>query len=85
MPSVHDDSAGPPTLSTPRSAAPENPGNQPLPGAGGDCWLGNYLVGRMTAAGVDHDLARRVADEMQPDIVAAFATLARLEPRGTFA
>lgn len=85
MPSAPDDSSGSTTLSTPRSTAPGNPGNQPGPGAGDDCWLGNYLAGRMTAAGIDHALARRVADEMQPDIVAAFATLSRLESRGTIA
>jgi len=79
MPSVHDDSSGSPTLSTPRSTAPGIPGNKPVPQAASGCWLGNYLTGCMTAAGIDHALARRVADEMQPDIVAAFATLARLE------
>ena len=43
------------------------------------------MVDRMTAAGIDPAVSRRVANQMQPDIVAAFATLARLEPRGPFA
>lgn len=62
MPSAHDDSSGSPTLSTPRSTAPEIPGNQARPEAGGDCWLGNYMADRMTAAGIDPAVSRLVAD-----------------------
>lgn len=82
MPSTRDDSSGSDSFSTPRLTAPEIPGNQARPEAGGDCWLGNYMVDRMTAAGIDPAVSRRVANQMQPDIVAVFTTLARLEPRG---
>lgn len=90
MPSAHDDNAGPPAVSTPRSAAPGTPGKPGPAGARSadlvrlaylEChyWLGDYMAAQMTAAGIDAALARRVADEMQSDILAAFATMARLD------
>lgn len=84
MPSDNDDSSGTPLLSSPGSTPPVNAGNQGSPRATTDCWLGNYMTARMVAAGIDAAVSRQVADEMQPDIVAAFATLSRLEPRGIY-
>lgn len=37
------------------------------------------MVDCMVAAGVDHDTASRAAADMQPAIVAAFSTIARLD------
>jgi len=87
MPSTHDDSSGSAAFSSPGSTAPEIPGGAarspdadgPRTAASDYCWLGNYLIDRMTAGGVDDATARRLADEMQPSIVSAFSTLARLD------
>ena len=86
MLSTHDDSPGSESFSSPRSLPPGNPGKdawQPDSSpAVTDRWLGNYMTDCMAAAGVDSTTARRVAGEMQPVIVAAFSTLARLERVG---
>lgn len=84
MPSTHDDSAGSSAFSSPRSTPPENAGNQGRSEIIPDRWLGNYMTARMVAAGIDAAVARQVANEMQPDIVGAFATLTRLDPRGNY-
>jgi len=90
MPSTHDDSPGTTPFSIPRSADPGNPGNAARPSSSGptptaastDRWLGVFMTDCMAAAGVDVSTAQRLADEMQPCIVAAFSTLARLERVG---
>ncbi len=90
MPSTHDDSPGSESFSTPRSTAPGIPGKAAwstdtgptAAGSSTDRWLGNYMADCMAAAGVDTTTARRVAVEMQPVIVSAFSTLARLDRAG---
>ena len=87
MPSTHDDSSGTGPFSSPGSTTPEIPGgaaNQPAAEAHpGDAsnyrWLVTYMTGCMAAAGVEVVTARRLAGEMQPSIVSAFTTLARLD------
>lgn len=87
MPSTHDDSSGAVPFSSPGSTPPGIPGGaagspaadaRPA-AASGYCWLVSYMTDRMAAAGVDTVTARRLADEMQPSIVSAFSTLARLD------
>lgn len=90
MPSTHDDSSGSGSFSTPRSTPPGIPGNaggrpDSRAGQGGastDRWLGVFMVDCMVAAGIDRDTASRAAADMQPAIVAAFSTLARLDQGG---
>jgi hypothetical protein len=87
MPSDHDDSSGTGRFSSPGSTTHEIRGGaagQPAAdahpdGASGCRWLVNYMADCMAAGGVDVVTARRLAGEMQPAIVSAFSTLARLD------
>jgi hypothetical protein len=44
-----------------------------------DHWLVKYLTSRMVDAGIDAAVAAPLAADVQPDITAAFSTLARLD------
>jgi hypothetical protein len=82
MPSTRDDSPASISLSSPGSAAPGSPGktaSHRVPGRAGDRWLVDYLTGRMVEAGIDVTVAAPLAADVQPDISAAFSTLARLD------
>jgi hypothetical protein len=79
MPSVNDDSPGSGAFSSPGSTPAESAVIQQGLTRHPDRWLGDYMAAQMVAAGIDAVAARQVADEMQPTIVAAFATLNRLE------
>jgi hypothetical protein len=79
MPSVNDDSPGTTRAATPRFTPPENAGNQASQPGTPDRWLTTYLTRRMVEAGIDAAVAAPLADDMRPEIVAAFSTLARLD------
>lgn len=81
MPSAHDDSPGTTRPASPRFPPPGNPAKtprRPVP-ATHDRWLVDYLTRRLVDAGIDATLAAPLAADVQPDISAAFSTLARLD------
>lgn len=79
MPSNGDNSSGSGTFSSPRSMPLDSPGETDHPPTPPAPWLADYLTAGMVAAGIDAGTARQVADDLSPGIVAAFATIARLE------
>jgi len=80
MPSVHDDSPGTTVPASPRFRGAVKPEKTPgRPTAANDQWLVDYLTRRLVDAGIDATLAAPLAADVQPDITAAFSTLARLD------
>ena len=84
MPSKRNDSPASDPLSSPGSTPPGSPGKTGTPRDPGravvaDRWLVKYLTSRMVEAGIDVSVAAPLAADVQPDIAAAFSTLARLD------
>lgn len=84
MPSKRNDSPASDPLSSPGSTPPGSPGKtapcrDPGRAIVADYWLVKYLTSRMVEAGIDVTVAAPLAADVQPDISAAFSTLARLD------
>lgn len=84
MPSTKDDSPASGRFSSPGSTTQKSPGKNAPPNVPGraataDRWLVDYLTERMVEVGVDPTMAAPLAARVQPDIAAAFSTLARLD------